>query len=175
MSISELGSLGEIIGAIAVLMTLIYLSTQIRTTNRLARIDGHRDLLKQLNSWYGEFEDSSRAALLAKGLRDFDVLTPEEKLHFEVIARQYFHICEQAFYMGRDKYVPAGSYDAFMGGAVTMTTHGGATWWKQAKESSAPEFGELIDRYRGQMDEIPRLEDTFPLFRFSAAIVDNEK
>ena len=53
MSISELGSLGELISSIVVLITLIYLAVQVRSTKKIAmgyayqnrvafRIDAHR-------------------------------------------------------------------------------------------------------------------------------------
>ena len=55
MSISELGSLGEFISSIAVLVTLIYLASQVRSAkaaasdaNRLERANGVREMLMEI-------------------------------------------------------------------------------------------------------------------------------
>lgn len=55
MTIQDLGSLGELIAAIATVATLGYLSLQIRTSNRLARAEASRSPNSDLNSINGAF------------------------------------------------------------------------------------------------------------------------
>lgn len=120
MTIEQLGSIGELIGALLVLITLIYLSLQVRTQNAIAKADGHRDLIKQLASLTRRIIDEDLSDLIVQGWLDFDSLTHVEKNRVDNFLHEYLHICEQAFYMGRDKYVPAGSYDAFMAAAASF-------------------------------------------------------
>jgi hypothetical protein len=50
VTIQDLGSLGELIAAIATVATLIYLAIQIQTSNRLARAEASRTPNSDLNS-----------------------------------------------------------------------------------------------------------------------------
>jgi len=44
------GAVGEILGAVAVFLTLLYLAVQIRQTNKTARFDTTRELMAQFNA-----------------------------------------------------------------------------------------------------------------------------
>ena len=50
MTVEQLGSIGELIAAIATVATLGYLGVQIRTSNRLARAEASRGPASDLNS-----------------------------------------------------------------------------------------------------------------------------
>jgi hypothetical protein len=55
VTIQDLGSLGELVAAIATVATLIYLATQIRASNRLARAEASRTPNSDLNSINASF------------------------------------------------------------------------------------------------------------------------
>ncbi len=44
------GAVGEILGAVAVFLTLLYLAAQIRQTNKLARFETTREIMAQFNA-----------------------------------------------------------------------------------------------------------------------------
>jgi len=166
VTISEMGSIGELVGALLVLVTLVYLSVQLRATNDIAKADGHRDLIKQLNEWYGEMGDANLMALLLEGSESFDKLSGADQLRFDAFVHRYFHICEQAWYMGRDRYIPAGSYDAFMDAAVAMSSHGAQVWWKNAQPTFAKDFVAMIDERRSTGPDVPPLKDFLPAYMY---------
>jgi hypothetical protein len=49
MNWDAIGAFGEILGATTVLLTLLYLSGQLRQTNRISRFSTTRDLMAQFN------------------------------------------------------------------------------------------------------------------------------
>lgn len=55
MTVQDLGSLGEFVAAIATVATLIYLASQIRASNRLARAEASRTPNSDLNSLNAAF------------------------------------------------------------------------------------------------------------------------
>lgn len=55
MTIQDLGSLGEVIAAVATVATLVYLAIQIQTSNRLARAEASRSPNSDLNFLNGTF------------------------------------------------------------------------------------------------------------------------
>ena len=170
MSIEQLGNIGELISAIAVLITLIYLAIQLRAMNRIAQVDGHRDLIKQLNQHYEKMKEPLLMNILLKGSEDFDALSGQEQLTFETYMHSYFHICEQAWYMGRNRYVPAGSYDAFMNAAVALSSHGALRWWQNAKPTFADDFVAMIDERRASTPELPPLREFMPTYMYGCKI-----
>ncbi len=166
MTITELGSIGELIGAILVLVTLIYLAIQLRANNDIAKVSGHRDLIKQFNDWYREMEDQALVEILIKGSSEFSQLSSQEQLKFDSFLHRYLHICEQAAYMGRGKFIPQGSYDAFMFAAVAMTSHGAREWWNESKLTYAADFVTMIEKVREQHPDISPIWELFPSIKF---------
>jgi hypothetical protein len=45
-----LGAIGEVLGAVAVFLTLLYLAAQIRQTNKMARFETTREIMGQFNA-----------------------------------------------------------------------------------------------------------------------------
>ena len=71
MNWDAIGASGEIGGAIAVLLTLLYLATQIRQTNQMSRFNTTREVMGQfddLNRLYAT-DPSIRAVLLKEDAR----------------------------------------------------------------------------------------------------------
>jgi hypothetical protein len=65
VTIQDLGSLGELVAAVATVATLIYLAIQIRASNRLARAEASRTPNSDLNSINAAFgtDPAFRAAM----------------------------------------------------------------------------------------------------------------
>ena len=53
MNWDAIGAFGEILGAVAVLLTLIYLATQIRQTNDISRFDTTQDIMNSFDNLNG--------------------------------------------------------------------------------------------------------------------------
>ena len=50
MTVFELGALGEFIGSLAVLVTLVYLAIQVRQSNKMAKFETTREIMAQYNA-----------------------------------------------------------------------------------------------------------------------------
>ena len=80
MSIEQLGNIGESVGAILILATLVFLAVQIRAQNSIAKADGHRDLIKQLADLHNRMNDGSTADIFVCGSLNFESLKLREKI-----------------------------------------------------------------------------------------------
>lgn len=69
MNWDAIGAVGELIGATAVLVTLIYLATQIKQTNKMARFETTREITGQFNACNHLYatDTAIRQVLLKKG------------------------------------------------------------------------------------------------------------
>ncbi|MFG0253401.1 MAG: hypothetical protein ACF8NJ_11075 [Phycisphaerales bacterium JB038] len=81
-----MGAIGEIVGAVAVVVTLLYLSRQIRQANRQGEIEAFRHTWDNLNQFCDILgESTERAELVLRGREDLGSLGAEEALVFEHI------------------------------------------------------------------------------------------
>ena len=79
MNWDAIGAVGEIIGALGVVLSLVYLATQIRSQNSESRLAAVTEYTNQWNEWSASFADHPQLSeLWVKGSADFSALTPAE-------------------------------------------------------------------------------------------------
>ena len=86
MNWDAIGAIGEIVGAIAVLATLIYLALQIRQNTKAVRLES-RNSLQQAWSHVGSMMANSPeiTELFLKGCRDYRALPVADRLRFSSV------------------------------------------------------------------------------------------
>ena len=84
MTIQDLGSIGELVAAIATVATLIYLALQIRANTRALKIDARRSESEIVGGFYANaiIGSSDVARIFNAGLADPTSLAPEEATRF---------------------------------------------------------------------------------------------
>ena len=83
MSIQDLGSLGELIAAIATLGTLIYLAIQIRQNNLIAKEQAHYHMLQNQTSYYDRLAGDSAylKTVYGEDLSDIEIKQMQRQSH----------------------------------------------------------------------------------------------
>jgi hypothetical protein len=83
MNWEAIGAIGEILGALSVLITLVYLATQVNEAKRSTRAQIENAVL---TSWSEKVavvgQSKEKANLFLRGLNDYELLEPEERLIF---------------------------------------------------------------------------------------------
>lgn len=88
MNWDAIGAVGELVGAVAVVVTLVYLALQIRHNTNQSRASSHHaisDSLNQLNMMFGQSGEMSE--LWLSGLQDRSSLTDVQRWQFDSILR----------------------------------------------------------------------------------------
>ncbi len=94
-----LGNFGEFVGAIAVVVTLIYLTTQIRQNNTALRSAAAQDVQHNFAAWYSSAQgDPNLLSISAKGMKDLASLSEIEKHQFTVQFMAFCSHVQDAFY-----------------------------------------------------------------------------
>jgi len=167
MTIDQLGSLGEILGAIATVGMLIYLSLQIRegtnvnkTSTLASMLEGARDRTAGILCLNAEVSD-----LFARGLNSLDSLNEKEKLRF------CFFVMEQVLHMQnvmerhRAGLLPKIDYDAWLDWTgVILRTPGGKAIWPQVKAVITPTISNVLEAHLRENQDTPNLLDLMPVF-----------
>lgn len=148
MTLQDLAAIGEAVGGLAVLVTLVYLAYQFRQTARLERAAGQRDLLSQVRSWMElTAVNPDLFPVLQRGLNDWDAVTPAEKERCSSWAWSLLFIAEQALYMKRDGVIHTVSYQGFLDAALAViATPGGRIWWTGARQIIGNDISDYMDQ-----------------------------
>ena len=82
MTISELGSVGEVIGAAATVATLLYLALQIRANTKQTKLTNWGVLAERYMSVYAQSSNFELADVIVRGRNYFNSLNDAENLAF---------------------------------------------------------------------------------------------
>jgi hypothetical protein len=86
MDWNAVGAIGEIIGALAVFLTLGYLAVQIRQNTKAVRASALDSSVHAVNAVrVAMFESAEVTALYRKGLEAFDELDDDERMRFRLL------------------------------------------------------------------------------------------
>lgn len=147
MTWDAIGAIGETLGAIGVIVSLIYLALQIRRSDQTARTqsmqalwDGCRDRLLGPASVNPQLND-----VIAKGLSNFVVLTDSDKRQFFWFFFEQCFQAQQAMDLHDRSLIPSDHYDAWMRYVATlMQTPGGKQAWPYIENTLAPSTQEKL-------------------------------
>ena len=146
MTIQELGSLGELIAAIATVATLIYLALQIRANTSALRVDARRAEWGATGDFSNPIINNPDVArIFNAGLADPAALSPEEATRFTFLMGRIF-ASESMFF----EEVGSGfaTKEALVRRKVTLSrfllTPGGRWFWERFASDFPPEFRSYV-------------------------------
>ncbi len=99
MNWTALGALGELVAAVAVLITLIYLARQVRLSNRQNLLGSYRHTYDSLNEWALFVAESGEIpAIILRGRESYTDLSDIERLRFDHVHFVFLNIIESHYY-----------------------------------------------------------------------------
>jgi hypothetical protein len=123
MNWDAIGAIGEIVGATGVIVTLLYLATQIRLNTKTVKGTAHQtqmDSTVALNNAIAT--DEKLAALIASANQDYEALRPGEQIQLRHIYFNFFNLWHSAFWNHRNNLLPHHAWRIWndgMGGMLT--------------------------------------------------------
>lgn len=98
MDWQAVAAIAEIIGTAAVVVSIIYLATQVRLQSRESRIASVHELAESFRNSIASFQDPQLAALFARAKDDFLSLPEAERLQFISMVQGLFRVWEDAYH-----------------------------------------------------------------------------
>ena len=170
MTIEELGSIGELIGAIATVATLVYLAAQIRSNSKITRsaalqttLDGGRDhtIAPILNN-------PELVGLYRRGMTSIESLDPDEKARFTWFLCESVLQMQNIMHLHDEGILASAEYDAWMAyTAAIITTPGGKKVWPQVDAIVSPTISKALKDHLEVNPEQPSLLELMPVMRVS--------
>ena len=147
MSLEQLGVIAEIIGAIAIIATLVYLSRQIKDSARASRSAAVTDATTGMQAFYLELGSNPETSrLFLDGLTKPESLSQEAQFQYLMMMHSCFLGFQRSFFLARE-----GTLDVALRDGIGTAMHsvnqlpGMHLYWRQRKNYFQPEFVEWVE------------------------------
>jgi len=146
MDIQTLGNLGEFIGSLAVLVTLVYLSVQTRQTVKTARQKSHSDILARRQDLMNLLMDRDFIEVWGKGCsrQKMDSIDAQR---FTSYAVSFLSHVQDTYIQYKAGLIDEAIWEAEQALiAVSFSQPGFLDWWKHGHQFLTPEFARVIEK-----------------------------
>jgi hypothetical protein len=151
----ELGAIGELVGGVAVIASLIFVGLQIRQSNRLTRAEAVQAYVDTFNrDVFSLLQDQNFCNTVRRGMSDFQSLNKDEQLTVHAAWGKILYLGQAEFVLRRGGLVEEEFAEMIQGADVALlSTPGAAYWWSFMKEAFAPAYAShlegLLAAYQG--------------------------
>jgi hypothetical protein len=141
-----IGAIGELVGGLIVVGSLIFVGYQLRQTSMIERAKAQRDLLYQARAWVSmSSRDRVRFEAIRTCLDDFDGADAWSREQFNSWAFDVLLLFESVIYTNKEGFVHEGSFERFEQLVLSIArTNGGRQWWGHAYRVIGTDVGDHI-------------------------------
>jgi hypothetical protein len=135
MNWDAIGAVGEIVGAIAVVVSLLYLANQIHTSNRAVKQAASKEMMDEIFSWYGQLSsDLSISELWIRGCAKDSTLTKPELFQFGILMQQALVVWERMSHLEESGEIEQWFLDHVQSARRTLAGTPGFQSWFEASQ-----------------------------------------
>jgi hypothetical protein len=147
MNWEAIGAVGETLGALAVLVTLVYLAVQIRQNTAALRTQALQYVIdSKLGALDATTAHGPDGDICRRGRESFGDLSPEEQQRFTFLTAILFATCEYVFTSYHDGLVKPGTYEAAKRDILSeFDAPGVVEWWRSTRSLFADDFQREVE------------------------------
>lgn len=147
MNWEAIGAIGEIVGATAVVLSLVYVAAQVRQNTGALRGAAAAEAVAAIREFNRSIiDDPALAEIFMRGIEGMENLSAEEKVRFVPVMFNFFKTCEHLHYQFvrgyLDPEVWAGWEVALRG---YLSSPGGMDYYRQRRETLSPTFQAWVE------------------------------
>jgi len=149
VTLNELGSLGEFMSGLAVVVTLVYLAIQIRHNTRAVRSSMHQDMIESTLRIAESLSDNENVGrIVLKADEDYDNLTREERIRFEAYAERVFSNFESVFYSYRNSMIEEDLWESWESSNLAdISRVSMRRFWHEEHPQHLRDFMDFVDQF----------------------------
>jgi hypothetical protein len=168
MTLDDLANIGQVIGAIAVVISLFYVAHQIRQNTNAVRSATAQAVHEHFANWYHLVAaDDELAKIVANGLRDYASLSEHQRVRFVAAFMAFLSYSQNAFLKWREGLFAS---PLWLGWEQVMMNlfgaPGGKAFWKDRAYMFGDEFRRYVENDLMKREPHP---DAKPMGAFSIA------
>ena len=147
MNWEAFGAIGELIGAATVVVSLVYVSFQLRSGTRALQTTTRDSVFKSLQEWNLVCMGEPRLGwIFQSGARDFDGLGEEDRARYLHVMYSFHKLFENIYLHHLDGVVPLEIWEPnLMMLTVYATQPGGRKYWEERKATYDPRFNAVVE------------------------------
>jgi hypothetical protein len=153
MNWDAIGSIAEVVGALAVLITLAYLAVQVRQNNtqlreasRLTQIASLDHTVEMFSRFRGMLTESNNSELYVRGLESYASLSDAEKVQFGALIEEYIFGYHAMYARYINGHLDESTWNRRVSiPATLLKTVGGSEWWEARKAIFPIDFVQVME------------------------------
>ena len=148
MSMEDIYYVSQIVSVIAVVASLVYLSLQVRQTERNQRAMMQQGRANRVSDAVMRTSDPQTSGVFHKGSRHPETLSPEEVDRYMLITRAIFISAEDSFLQHTAGLLDESAYKSFIAGARGMmgASPGLRAAWRLSRDQYDGEFVAFMNK-----------------------------
>lgn len=152
MTLQELGSIGELVAAIATVVTLGYLALQIRQNTQSARISAELDISQEQTNWFARMNAQPELLRLwDRAAEDSTALSPDDKRQFLWVIAELFVLYEGHYLTYQKGYISEDVWHSRMDVLRALLTNPLVEeWWTLRVGPMSAGFYDYIESLRSK-------------------------
>ena len=151
MNWEAFGAIGEVVGATAVVVTLLFVARDIRQNSKSLAIAALRDTTAQWNQWSNMIASSGDlACIVEKGNRSYSSLSESERLRYGAYVQSFFDNVESYRSLVVDHKTDRDLSVLTAIASRRVSIPGFAAWWSENTADYAADYVGWIDSLRKQ-------------------------
>ena len=161
MNWGAIGAIGEVVGASAVFISLLYLALQIRNSRRSDQIAAAAGAATAVQNWIGQIvRDEMLYDLYRRGMTDYDSLSRSEKGRYSLLLFQLFRSAENGWVQMQIGVVDAAYWSGVEATLIhILRTTGGARFLAKSGSFFGTDFLGAVQRIMVEADSTENISD----------------
>jgi hypothetical protein len=140
MDWEAIGAIGELLGAIVVIVSVLYLAAQIRQNTEQARMTSIQAINASNDSAFDPIYIPENSAIFSKGQASYGDLDEHETLIFDMLMSRLIACIDTTSYQYREGMIDKEMYDRYvLFYSKFVSTPGGIEWLHRYQFSVSPE------------------------------------
>ena len=171
MTMLEWGAIGELIGGIAIIGSLIYVGIQVSDSAGAVRSASANDANVAMQNWYMQIgSDQQTSELFYEALMSEQALSNQEEFQFLMMFHAVFLALQNSYLLAKEGTINVELREALSSVILGIKdTPGMIRYWRQRKGYLHPEFADYVDQLLKQ-----EKSDTLDIYHTSEAEPENE-
>lgn len=147
LGLSQLASIAEIVGAAAVVISLLYVGAQVRDSARAVRSAAVTDANASVQAWYLNISDNRRMSeIWLEGLLSPEPLETNDEFQFMMTAHAALLAFQNSFLLAREGSLDEDVMTSITAGLLPVKDLPGMQrYWRQRLGYFYPEFAAYVD------------------------------
>ena len=145
--LEDLGNIGDFLGGITVIVTLLYLAYQVRQNTKSTHSASYQAIVSNMSTFSRELAYvSERSEIFSMGMMQPEDLTLSERTRFYLLMTSYFRNFENIYFQYSSNAIPDDVWDGWAYRiASSMKTPGCLLWWQQDQRVFSSRFRKYIN------------------------------